>query len=221
MHLLHAEHDSVLHHVNYRGHYEGFYIVSSGREETRIQILNAARALLEGPRGASVGLEEVAKAAGVSRQSVYLYFGSRAGLLLDLVQHIDDTEGLEELAASVWQASTGAEALDALATLVAVYSPRIYGAARAVLAARSTDEAVAAAWDDRTALRRENSRLLVKRLSEEGSLADRWDVDSAADALSSLTSIHLWESLVVECEWTDTQYEVHLKDLLARTLLDH
>lgn len=195
--------------------------MSSGREETRVQILNAARDLVEGPRGASVGLEEVAKAAEVSRQSVYLYFGSRAGLLLALVQHIDDTEGLNELTASVWQAATGAEALDALATLVATYSPRIYGAARAVIAARSTDEAVAGAWDDRVALRRENSRLLVARLSEEGVLAGQWAIDAAADALYSLTSVHLWESLVIDCGWTDTQYEVHLKDLLARTFLNH
>ncbi len=195
--------------------------MSSGREETRVQILDSARNLVEGPKGASVGLEEVAKAAGVSRQSVYLYFGSRAGLLLALVQHIDDTEGLDELTASVWQASTGAEALDALATLVATYSPRIYGAARAVIAARSTDEAVAAAWDDRAALRRENSRLLVARLSEEGALAGQWDIDAAADALYSLTSVHLWESLVIDCDWTDTQYQTHLKDLLARTFLNH
>ncbi len=195
--------------------------MSNGREETRIQILNAARGLVEGPKGASVSLEEVAKAAGLSRQSVYLYFGSRAGLLLDLVQHIDDTEGLNELAASVWQASTGAEALDALARLVAAYSPRIYGAARAVVAAKSTDEAVAAAWDDRTALRRENSRHLMARISEEGALADQWDIDTAADALYSLTSIHLWESLVIDCGWTDTQYESYLQYLLAETFLNH
>lgn len=195
--------------------------MSSGKEETRVRILEAARALIEGSRGTSVGLEEVARAAGVSRQSVYLYFGSRAGLLLALVRYIDDTEGLDELAAAVWGAETGAEALDQLANLVAVYSPRIHFAARAVLAESTNDEAVAAAWDDRSDLRRQNSRQLMVRLEQEGVLAEQWDVGAAADMLYSVTSIQLWESLVVDCGWAQTQFRDHLRGLLATTFLAH
>ena len=55
---------------------------------TRERILTATRRLLEGGR-VNVGLEDVAKRAGVSRQAVYLIFGSRAQLLLALVDAMD------------------------------------------------------------------------------------------------------------------------------------
>ena len=56
-------------------------------------MLEAARALLEERSAQAVKLEDVASRAGVSRQSVYLHFGSRAGLLLALVAHVEASRG--------------------------------------------------------------------------------------------------------------------------------
>src|SRR3712207_7696672 len=42
------------------------------------------------------------------------HFGSRAALLLALVEHVDETEGLGDLVERVLAASTGAEQLDRL-----------------------------------------------------------------------------------------------------------
>ena len=52
---------------------------------TRTKILNACRALLEGDAGAATRMGDVAKAAGVSRQAVYLHllYISPAGLRPD------------------------------------------------------------------------------------------------------------------------------------------
>ena len=50
--------------------------------EVRTRILETAWRLIGERQDASVSLLEIAREAGVSRQTVYVNFGSRAGLLL-------------------------------------------------------------------------------------------------------------------------------------------
>jgi AcrR family transcriptional regulator len=49
----------------------------------------------------------------VSRQTVYLHFGDRAGLLLALVHYMPETLGFQELLARVFDAPTGCRNLGA------------------------------------------------------------------------------------------------------------
>ena len=66
-------------------------------DATRRRILDAARATLErGPSGA-LRVEEVARTAGVSRSTVYLLYGSRAGLFDALARHLRLEAGFDEL----------------------------------------------------------------------------------------------------------------------------
>ena len=57
--------------------------MSSENSETRTRILKAAWTLLEASRGRGVKMGDIASAAGVSRQAVYLHFATRADLQLD------------------------------------------------------------------------------------------------------------------------------------------
>src|SRR6188508_1619268 len=69
-------------------------------EATRARILEAARANLErGPVGA-LKVDEVAREAGVARSTVYLLFGSRAGLFDALGRYLRDTAGFDALIAA-------------------------------------------------------------------------------------------------------------------------
>ena len=125
--------------------------MSSGKPETRAAILEAALQLVEERGAPAVRLADVARKAGISRQGVYLHFGSRTELLVALVQYVDGKEELAQRAASVWEAPDGATALDRFVALQADYTPRIYPVAKALLSGRYSDEAVAAAWEDRMA----------------------------------------------------------------------
>ena len=55
--------------------------MSSHAPDTRTKILQATRQLMEERRGLGVRMSDIAKAAGVSRQAVYLHFDSRIELL--------------------------------------------------------------------------------------------------------------------------------------------
>lgn len=187
-------------------------------QSTRESILDAAARLFT-ERGVAVRLEDVAAEAGVSRQAVYLHFGSRSGLLIGMVEHIDSRGALPPLLDRVFNARTAAEALDAAAALHAEYHPMIYQVARVFLMGRYDDEALRAAWHERMESRRNLYHTVVERLQEEGVLASEWDVESATDFLWALTSWQLWEQLVIDRGWLKDEYLDHLRTAMRQTLV--
>src|SRR6266540_4878928 len=92
----------------------------------RIAILDAARRLFEKKDFIAVTLEEVAREAGVSRQAVYVNFGSRAGLLVALAGHVDEIGRLQAKIAKVLESPTAVSALEALVDFRARYTLSIY-----------------------------------------------------------------------------------------------
>lgn len=198
---------------------EGPYSVSSPRAvSTREAILDAAARLLT-ERGTGVRLEDIADAAGVSRQTLYLHFGSRTGLLMAMVQHIDGQGTLPPLVEQVFDAPTALEALDAVATLHAEYHPAIYPIAKAFLGSRYEDEEMRSAWDERMDSRRNLYHQVVQWLDRDGLLTSHWDIETATDVLWSVTSWQVWEQLVLERGWSKEKYLRHLRTVLRRTLV--
>lgn len=180
--------------------------MSNGDPETRERILQAARELMEERQGQNVPMSDVAEAAGVSRQALYLHFGSRSALLLDTVQYVDEQEGFRERAMDICTAHPTEAALEAFIAFWAGYVPKIYGMARALLAARGSDEDAAQAFENRMAGLRSICALLASRLKDEGYLADRWSLEAAADFIWAMISIQTWENLRLERGWSESDY---------------
>jgi AcrR family transcriptional regulator len=192
--------------------------VRYGDPATRDRILRAAWDLLE-ERGAEVRLIDVADRARVSRQALYLHFGDRAGLLVALVEFMDENLGLEELVARVFAAPTGAEMLRRTMELYVRMAPRIDRVAQVLEADQHEDQAVAAAWRNRMDNRQRVHRMIVQRISDEGQLAEGWTVDAAADLLYAITMPGPWRELTRELGWTSDDYGRHLSRLLERALI--
>lgn len=193
--------------------------VSRRPRPARIAILEAARRLFEDKDFMSVTLEEVARVAGVSRQAVYINFGSRAGLLVALVAYVDEIGGLEGKVAKVLGSPTAVSALEALVDFRARYTPSIYRLAIHVDAARRFDADAEASWQDRMKLRRANSRAIAHRLATEGVLAAGWTEEDAADLIWSMTSIRTYEELVIDRGWPRNRYRKRVKAILVGTLV--
>lgn len=194
--------------------------MSSKSTATRIRILTVARRLLEERGFHGVGLDEVARAAGVSRQAVYLHFGSKTGLLLAMVDHVFETEASSKLVQRWERASTAVEALEAALAFHVAYEPHVYEFARVLHAARREDPSAAAAWRNRMRARRSNYRRVAEWLARDGVLLDEWSVGEAADALWALTSVHMFEALVIERGWSVQRYKRHLRSIIHRALID-
>ncbi|HSI97016.1 MAG TPA: helix-turn-helix domain-containing protein [Gaiellaceae bacterium] len=186
---------------------------------TRGRILRAARHLLEERGYHGVGLESVAAAAGVSRQSIYVHFGSKANLLLALVAHVDEEGGLPELADAVQKAPSAVEGLHRFVDLVATLTPRVYRTAAVLDAARLDAPEAESAWIDRMTSRRRRCGQIASRLAAEGRLAPEWPRDEAADFLWAMTSLRVWEDLVVRRGWSAARFRRHLRRTLEHALL--
>ena len=193
--------------------------MSSRRKQTRVRILESARRLLVERGYHGVGLQEVARDAGVSRQAVYLHFKSKADLLVATAQHVDEAVGVPEILRPVREAQTALEDLDAGVAAYGAIEPQIYDVASVIYAARRSDEAAEAAWQDRMAFRRANIRQGMERLRREGLLAEGWTVDEAADFAWALLSVHSYEYLVVERGWPVDQFVRRLQKILRSVLV--
>ena len=80
--------------------------MSSRTQRTRIKILESARRLLVERGYHGVGLEEVARDAGVSRQAVYLHFKSKSDLLVEMAKYTDEMVETPELLRHAREAKT-------------------------------------------------------------------------------------------------------------------
>src|ERR687890_793610 len=195
------------------------YGMSSGDPKTRVRILEATWRLMIERGGRGVRMRDVAEAAGVSRQAVYDHFGSRAELMVATARYGDEARGLEERLRRYRATTAGVERLETFVEFWGNYIPEIYGIARALLAARETDEAVAAAWDDRMGVVYEACRNIIERLYRDGTLAPGWPCNEAADLLWTMLSIRNWESLTIERGWSTSRYVGLMQELTKRTFV--
>jgi AcrR family transcriptional regulator len=187
--------------------------------DTRERILRETLRLMEQRRGRGVRVEDIARAAGVSRQAVYLHFGSRTELLVATARYLDERLRLSERIQRVFAAPSGQERLDGYMAFWASYIPEIYGLAKALLTQRDTDEAAAAAWADRMAAMYQGCRMAIRCVEQEGQLAPEWTGDAAADFFWAALSIETWEHLTIERGWTQTQYLDRMRQVVKRALL--
>ncbi len=195
--------------------------MSSGDPETRKRILKETRRLMEKRRGKDVRLEDIARAAEVSRQAIYLHFGSRAGLLTATARYLDEMLDHPGRTVKIFGAQNGVEALDALVEFWAGYIPDIYGLAKALLLARETDKAAASAWDDRMAAFYEKCQHVITMLERDQLLAPEWSVKTATDFFWSALSFVTWEDLTMKRGWTQDQYIHYLQIALKSALVKY
>ena len=184
-----------------------------GDPATRRRILDATLKLLTKRGGDAVKLSEVARAARVSRQAIYLHFADRAELFTAVVRHGDDQHGLQAAVQRIMDAPSGVDAIRAMVALQARLNPEIWPIARALEAVRRLDAAAERSWQDRLEHRLAGCRAIVARLAQEGTLRPAMPQSVAADLLCTLTSLRMWEDLVLERGWTASQYEESISQL--------
>ena len=186
--------------------------------QTRTRILEAALTLIVRRGGADVTMAEIAGAARVSRQAVYLHFADRADLLIALARFADEKRNLQAAIQRLKDAPTGVAALHEMAALQARMNPRIWAIARAFDAVRRVDEAAERSWQDRLNHRWEGCRQIVSRLEAEGTLRPGLDARTATDLLWTLTSLRTWEDLALQKGWTARRYEQRMTEMLLAVI---
>ncbi len=165
-------------------------------------------------------MRDIAKAAGISRQAIYLHFASRTELMIATMDYVDEVKGLNERLDQLKTATSAIELLEACVEVWGNYIPEIYGLAKAMLRTRDTDEAVAAAWNNGMGCLLDVCRETIETLDHEGFLASEWSRKEAIEMFYTMLSINNWEQLTIECGWSTPQYVDWMKTLSKRTFVD-
>ncbi|MEQ8300106.1 MAG: TetR/AcrR family transcriptional regulator [Hyphomonas sp.] len=182
--------------------------------ETRIRILNAALKRLESADGDTVRVSDVAKEAGVTRQTLYLYFRTRTELLIAVTLYVDELKSSDDRLAASRAAPSGVARLEAYIAAWTDYIPEIYGVARALMA--MNDEEATAAWRQRMQDMWEGCEAAIKALKADGKLNPDYGVKDASDLLWTLLSVRNWEHLRIDREWSQRKYIKHMQDVAQR-----
>jgi AcrR family transcriptional regulator len=189
-----------------------------GSTSTRERILECAWQLALERGVESVTLADVGRAAGISRQAVYLHFPNRATLLTHAARQFDRASGFDDrLAATIGLPPR--EAFETLAAEWLAYIPSVATVGRALEAAWMRGEDGGEAWRDRMDDLYRAMRAAIRRLDGAGLLRDGWDVPRAADWAFTLMQIENWYQLTAVRGWTHESAAEQILSTVRDTLI--
>lgn len=188
-------------------------------DETRRRIASAARVLLEETGYAGMTIPAVARAAGVAVPTVYAIFGSKKGIVAELLDEARFGDAYQALLA---EAKKVRDPLELLA-FPPRFARRVYEAEVPVenllRGAGMVAPELAAVEDERNCQRYDSQRMVIDALDRAKLLRPGLDRDAARAVLWSLTSREMFRMLVRERGWTADAYEDWLAEALRRELL--
>ena len=191
---------------------------------TRAQVLAAAHQLFVDEGFAGTTIRTVADAAGVSQETIYKSFGSKAALLkavydVALAGDADDVPlAARPEALAVLQAATPQASAHAYAELARIVSVRTDPLLRVLLRSRGSDQALEAFATTTDGERLTGARPFVGHWHTQQWLPDHVTVARAAEMVWALNSPEpRW--LLLDHGWTQSDYTRWLADTIHTTVL--
>ncbi len=195
--------------------------------QTRRDIVATAGALFRARGYTGVSMPTVASEAGVAVETIYRAFGNKAGLFGAVVE--------AAVAGGASRAEVPVEERPAIRAIIEEPDPRRqverYAATqpgiqrragpllRVLSDAAPTDPELRALWDSIETSRLHGQGRFVAMLAERRVLRSGLSVEEGRDGLWTLTSLAVFDKLVVARGWSVERYERWLADALKRFLL--
>lgn len=162
-------------------------------DATRRRILDAAeRCVAE----RTFGVREIAERAGVTVQTVYAHFTSKAGLITALMQEVSRSHGLVTDLGRVWQRDTGRRKLEAMVEATFAFWHRAWPYISFMLVARREDEEFAAQVRGLDEARLSDLTTICDELAADHELRQGLRPQAAAALVFALVSPAVYEELV-------------------------
>jgi len=188
-------------------------------EQTKTRILETTWKVLE-KRIDKNRMSDIATAVGISRQALYLHYPTRAELLIATTKHIDKVKKVNQRLELSRAAGSGIERLHFFIKAWGGYIPEIHGISVALRNMRENDKAAAEAWDERMQAVRHGCQAAVRAIEKDGKLKSDLSEQVATDILWTLLTVENWERLVLDCTWSQSEYEIKMIELAEIALLE-
>ena len=187
--------------------------------DTRSRILSVTWELLNQRDLRDLTLADVARAAGVSRQAVYLHVENRAGLLIAMARFRDEQTQFAERAREAADLPAPGNVIE-LGRRWLVYLPKLEPVANALYAAMLAGDVDAGnAWRDRMSDLRRVFRYALRRAEVAGHLRAGLDLETAADWMWMRLHLTAYLQLTEERGWKPAQAQRELLASVERDLL--
>ena len=205
------------------------YDATSRREkarETRRAVVATTRELLEEHGYAATTIAEVARQAGVSPESIYKGFGTKAALVKEV---FDVTIAGDDEAVAVADRPEVQRLREDPDVRVKL---RLYAESAAVRAERSgrvqlalrngaaSDPTIDALWQSLQSERLAGMTMLARHLVDTGQLRAGTSVDEVRDVLWTCISVEVYDLLVLQRGWTRARYATWLTRTLIASLTE-
>ena len=186
---------------------------------TRRAILQAARELFAEQGFANTTVKVLAERAGVAVQTIYATFGSKAGVVMGLVDLLDEEAGVEGIHADIQRTDDPREILRLTAHILRQIRERCGDIVNMARQGASTDERLASALGEGARRRNMGLATITQTLHSQKALRDGLNPQTAADIAAALLSDEICDVLVDQRHWSYDRYERWLADVLAQQLL--
>ncbi len=188
-------------------------------EQTRMEILGAARRLFAIKGYAATSVKEIAAEAGVSIQTVYDSVGSKSDLVRQLNDLIDVESGVGEIAAIV-PSETDAVAISRIPARVTRRVIENCGdIVRAILDGARAEPDLSGVAEEGKRRHQGGSRAVVERLDALGALDPQLSIDQAAATVAALADYRLALLLIDDHGFDFDQVEDWIARATERTVL--
>lgn len=188
-------------------------------EETRRRIAEAAKKLLEETGYTGMTIPTVAKAAGVAVPTVYAVFGSKKGIVSELLDQARFGDAYQALITEARKVTDPMRLLE----FPPRFARRIYEAEIPVEnllhGAGMVAPELAAVEDERNCQRYDSQAMVIDALERAKLLRQGLTRDAARAVLWTLTSREIFRMLVRERGWSGDEYEAWLRGVIRKELV--
>ena len=188
-------------------------------EETRQEILRAARTLFVARGYAATTMADIAEEAEVAVQTIYASCGSKRELAVALTDLIDVEAGVFELAPQLRASRDPHEVLRLGVRITRQIQERCGDLVEALTSAAAVEPEAAAALAEGTSRHRAGTAVTARRLAKLGALRRGVNAEQAAATIAVLSSQEVWSQLRREHGWSLDRCQRWMEDSLARLLL--
>jgi AcrR family transcriptional regulator len=204
------------------------YDSSSRRSQAsarRHAVVLAAKALFERDGFRPTTIAAVAERAGVSAESIYKGFGTKAALakaVFDFVIAGDDAPIPVAQRAEADAIRAEPDAARKIMLYTRGLATRQHRSARVQILIRDgrhTDETLVAVWEELLAERLTGMTMLGRHLVQSGQLSDRLKLAEVRDVLWTYTAVELYELLVLKRGWSVDRYAEWLGQAIIGVLM--
>ena len=198
--------------------------ISPARERqataTRNRIIDTVESLLLEKGFAGMTVAEVAKRAGVSPQTVYAIFSSKAGIIMAAIEDrvLKDERNIDAIK-QMHNTTDPTQILRSAAKIIRNVYEGNAPTFTAVYGACMVSPRLAELEKELNDLRREKQAPLVESLVASGEMLPHLDRDDVRDLLWALSGREMYYLLVVRRGWSPDRYEEQLASLLITSLV--